>query len=104
MLLLASMETTPGGRRLDGVLAEAEATKRVVKSKCQAMYCHQADADADAVLLLMSSYDMFHFAGHGISDPVDPAQSCVIFEKYEWPSTSPVQGRLRVDRLFEVNF
>ena len=98
------METTPGDRRLDGVLAEAEATKGVVESKCQAMYCHQANADAEAVLLLMSSYDMFHFAGHGISDPVDPAQSCVIFENYERPPTSPVQDRLRVDRLFELNF
>ena len=66
------------------------------------MHCHQADAEA--VLRLMSTYDMFHFAGYGMSDPVDPAQSCVIFEKSEGPSTSLVQDRLRVDRLFEANF
>ena len=51
----------------------------------------------------MLSHEIFHFAGHGISDPSDPAQSSLIFEKANASSISLVQDRLHVQRLFDVD-
>ncbi|OQN95351.1 hypothetical protein B0A48_18737 [Cryoendolithus antarcticus] len=100
-ILLGTMEITPGEPPLHGVRAEADAVKSVFGIECRVS--HQKQTNAEAVLRLFPSNDMFHFAGHGMSDPVDPAESCIIFEKSDGASTPMIQDRLEVDRLFEAN-
>ncbi|KAK6421131.1 hypothetical protein LTR95_016845 [Oleoguttula sp. CCFEE 5521] len=100
-ILLATMETTPGEPPLHGVRAEADAVKSAVGIECRVT--HQEQTNAGAVLRLLPSNDMFHFAGHGMSDPVDPAESCIVFEKSDGASMPMIQDRLQVDRLFGAN-
>ncbi|OQN95332.1 hypothetical protein B0A48_18767 [Cryoendolithus antarcticus] len=100
-ILLATMETTRGEPPLHGVRAEADAVKSAVGIECRVT--HQEQTNAEAVLRLLPSNDMFHFAGHGMSDPVDPAESCIVFEKSDGASMPMIQDRLQVDRLFGAN-
>ncbi|RMY30595.1 hypothetical protein D0864_16930, partial [Hortaea werneckii] len=101
-LLLATMETTPGFRRLYGALAEADAVQEAVGVEHR--ITHRKQQNAEAVLRLMSSHDIFHFAGHGDSDPADPSGSCIILEKADPTSHLAVEDPLCVRDLFEADF
>ena len=100
--LVATMETTPSLPALKGVPAEADAIEAIIADNCRVT--RRAQPNAETVLQLMSSNDIFHFAGHGISDPADPAHSRLIFEKTENPSAPPVEDRLQVEQLLGVDF
>ena len=99
--LTATMETTPQEDSLNTVPAEANAIKEIVTTHRQVT--HREQSDAESVLHSMSNHDMFHFAGLRVSYAVDPARSCLIFEKAEASPMLTVQDRLQVQRLFEVN-
>jgi len=75
------METTPGESALEGVSAELSAIKDTVADNCQ--ITHRKQPNADDVLRLMSSHDMFHFAGHGRPHPLDPSKSCLLLSNWQ---------------------
>ncbi|KAF5976236.1 TPR domain-containing protein [Fusarium bulbicola] len=51
----------------------------------------------DEVLKGLKKCKIFHFAGHGQSDPADPSQSCLLLE--DWETNPLTAGTLRDHRL-----
>ncbi|KAH8663217.1 CHAT domain-containing protein [Ilyonectria robusta] len=51
----------------------------------------------DEVLKHLQTCKIFHFAGHGQSDPADPSQSCLLLE--DWKTNPLTAGALRDHRL-----
>lgn len=51
----------------------------------------------DDILEHLQKCKMFHFAGHGKSDPADPSQSCLLLE--DWMTSPLTAGDLRDHRL-----
>lgn len=95
-VLIVSMEVTPGtSTHLPHAIAEAQA----VESVCKAMSINTVRKDQctrAVVLEHLPNSDIFHFAGHGYTDNVDPAKSHLRLE--DW-MTSP----LTVADLIAVN-
>ena len=74
-LVLVVMEATPGFASLPFARTEAEEVKRICQSANLAVIeQHQKKPVLDA----LASCKIFHFAGHGCSDPIDPLQSCLL--------------------------
>ncbi|CAJ0541395.1 Ff.00g080290.m01.CDS01 [Fusarium sp. VM40] len=94
--LVVSMEVTPGtSTHLPHAIAEAQA----VESVCKAMSVKTVRKDQctrAVVLEHLPNSDIFHFAGHGYTDNVDPAKSHLRLE--DW-MTSP----LTVADLIAIN-
>lgn len=99
-LLLVTMPTTPEKDNLDGVKEEANAIQLCVGS-------HFAITRIDKptvsdVLRRLVSYDIIHFACHGVSHPEDPARSALILQKIDTDSTEAVQDLLTVQQVLET--
>ena len=94
--LVISMPETPNQSPL--VFADEEAA--VVKSFCDMMNLnttHGGLANCDNVLNHLQSCRIFHFAGHGLSDPREPEKSCLLLQ--DWQVKSLTVNRLRGLRL-----
>ncbi|KAL8364968.1 hypothetical protein RB595_003992 [Gaeumannomyces hyphopodioides] len=94
--LLVAMGETPGSKNLPSVQKEVDMLKGLcpsLKLKSVAL----TKPHKDDVLTHLEGCTIFHFAGHGRSDPVEPSQSCLLLEDCE---TSPLTvGDLRDHRL-----
>ncbi|RYP29513.1 hypothetical protein DL767_006703 [Monosporascus sp. MG133] len=99
--LLVAMRETPGlaaNRILPFTAAEVEMLnnicpslqlKPIIPTPCK-----------DDVLRHLPTCRIFHFAGHGQSDPMEPSQSCLLLE--DWKSNPLTVGDLR-DRKLQKN-
>ncbi|EFY88848.1 TPR Domain containing protein [Metarhizium acridum CQMa 102] len=89
--VLVSMETTPGHNHLPFVPLEMAKLERLCSSLrlqvCKPRPCRQD------VLAALNDCDIFHFAGHGKTDPDDPSRSSLLLRG----------GPLAVADLFETN-
>ncbi|KAH8154785.1 uncharacterized protein LAJ45_01316 [Morchella importuna] len=78
-LLLVSMAKTPGGGALPDAAKEIEGimdiTKGLVSSK------HLEHPSADDVLTQFGSFEVMHFACHGVSNPYDPSESHLMLQR-----------------------
>ncbi|KAH6874864.1 TPR domain-containing protein [Thelonectria olida] len=61
---------------------------------CQKMQVQRPDPHTKEVLKALRDCDIFHFAGHGSSNPLDPLKSALILDN---------QDRLTVSSLFDIN-
>lgn len=62
---------------------------------CQEIEVQRPDPCTKKVLKALRSCDIFHFAGHGSSNALDPSKSALILNN---------QDRLTVSSLFDINF
>jgi CHAT domain-containing protein len=46
---------------------------------------------------------IFHFAGHGVSDPADPSKSCLMFQIYKENGASLIQGLFSVEDISRMH-
>ncbi|RVD89553.1 uncharacterized protein DFL_000556 [Arthrobotrys flagrans] len=80
--LIASMPKTPGHPPL--CFAEREAS--TVANICQSLNLNTETPDLpygkDEILKQLQDCQIFHFAGHGLSDPTNPSQSCLLL--HDW--------------------
>ncbi|KAM0127188.1 hypothetical protein ACHAO1_009668 [Botrytis cinerea] len=89
LLVLVAMETTLGFTSLPFARNEAEEVKKICKSaNLEVIEQHHKKPVLDA----LASCKIFHFAGHGCSDSIDPLQSCLLL------------GDREEDRLTLANF
>ncbi|KJZ70857.1 hypothetical protein HIM_09771 [Hirsutella minnesotensis 3608] len=98
--LLIAMRETPdlsANRVLNFAADEVE----VVKKLCQSLQLRPISPAnrKDNVLKLMQACRIFHFAGHGHSDPEEPSRSCLLLE--DWKENPLTVGDLRDHRLQE---
>jgi tetratricopeptide (TPR) repeat protein len=79
--LLVSMATTPGYPSLCGAETETRlaarlypdsASKLILKNPCK-----------KDVISHLNNCEIFHFAGHGMSDPYDPSESCLLLNDWQ---------------------
>ncbi|EJT73617.1 hypothetical protein GGTG_07473 [Gaeumannomyces tritici R3-111a-1] len=89
--LLVSMKSTPGYAPLPYAEREAAMLEELCPS-LNATLIKPPERKAD-VLEQLGRCDMFHFAGHGVSDPSDPSQSALVLRDWE------DDGMLTVDDL-----
>ncbi|KAM5345797.1 hypothetical protein ACJ41O_011658 [Fusarium nematophilum] len=96
-ILLCSMPETPGLRSL--TFATAEAT--MLKDLCPALRLAAVEPPREkaAVLEQLRTCSIFHFAGHGLSDPTKPLGSCLMLE--DWKRGPLTVADLRDSRLQE---
>jgi CHAT domain-containing protein len=73
------MPTTPGQVDLLGVHEEVKQIEKIVGGRFSVRSL--AYPDTKEVLECLGDYDMVHFACHGLSDLVDPSESCLIFQQ-----------------------
>ncbi|TEY33873.1 hypothetical protein BOTCAL_0660g00010 [Botryotinia calthae] len=88
-LVLVAMETALGLSPLPFARNEAEEVKKICQSVNLAVI---EQYRKKPVLNALASCKIFHFAGHGFSDPIDPLQSSLLL------------GDWKEDRLILVNF
>jgi tetratricopeptide (TPR) repeat protein len=99
--LLVSMRTTPGNSDLNPCdLRFAEEEVKLLDtllppstSRVKVQQPHRGD-----VLDSLSTCTIFHFAGHGISDPLDPSKSCLLLD--DWVKTPLTFENLAELRLY----
>ncbi|CEJ93281.1 hypothetical protein VHEMI08880 [[Torrubiella] hemipterigena] len=79
--VLIAMENTPGALKPLQFAAEEAA---VVESLCDTMdiKTFRPAADKQGVSNLLPNCDIFHFAGHGCTNPQDPSQSYLALQDY----------------------
>ncbi|KAK6526093.1 hypothetical protein TWF281_011131 [Arthrobotrys megalospora] len=81
--LIVSMPKTPGQVPL--FFAETEA--KTVASICQSLNLETntkfLPTGKDEILKQLQDCQIFHFAGHGLSDSTDPSQSCLLLEDWK---------------------
>ncbi|KAL8367940.1 hypothetical protein RB599_003723 [Gaeumannomyces hyphopodioides] len=98
--LLVAMRETPGllgNKILPFAADEVEMLKKLCPSlqlRPVAPRLHKAD-----VLQHLQTCKIFHFAGHGRSDPAEPSRSCLLLE--DWKTSPLTVGDLRDHRLQE---
>lgn len=90
-ILLVSMPTTPGGRRLSStvpskgpsplksVVKEVEEILKVVEGKAQSVYLNRPSKED--VLKELATSHIVHFACHGVSDGKNPSESHLLLRK-----------------------
>ncbi|KJZ69755.1 hypothetical protein HIM_10866 [Hirsutella minnesotensis 3608] len=95
--LLVAMLETPDQRVLNFAADEVE----VVKKLCPSLQLRPISPAnrKDNVLKHMQACRIFHFAGHGHSDPEEPSRSCLLLE--DWKENPLTVGDLRDHRLQE---
>ncbi|KAG7404064.1 hypothetical protein Forpe1208_v015791 [Fusarium oxysporum f. sp. rapae] len=94
--LIVSMEQTPdSGRRLAYAVEEAGAVAEACKSM-SIKTIQRNQCTKETVLRHLQGSDIFHFAGHGYTDPNDPSQSHLRLQ--DWKSNP-----LTVADLFTIN-
>ncbi|KAF3940838.1 hypothetical protein ABW19_dt0205010 [Dactylella cylindrospora] len=80
--LIVPMPTTPGQSSLYYVQDEVETLKGICKDLHLVPIIPAVKRRAD-VLSLLRSCKIFHFAGHGKSDSVEPSQSCMLLDDWQ---------------------
>ncbi|KAF1963461.1 TPR domain-containing protein [Byssothecium circinans] len=89
--LLVAMQRTPGCSRLPFANKEVE----MLAGLCPSLQLKSVmpPQRRDAVLAHLRACKVFHFAGHGRSDPLDPSRSCLLLE--DWERSPLTVGDLR---------
>ncbi|KAH8796745.1 CHAT domain-containing protein [Hyaloscypha finlandica] len=96
--LLVAMHKTPG-LSTNGILPFAAAEVEMLNDLCPSLQLRPVTPTLrkDDVLQHLQACTIFHFAGHGKSDQVDPSQSCLLLE--DWETNPLTVGDLRDHRL-----
>ncbi|KAK3938436.1 CHAT domain-containing protein [Diplogelasinospora grovesii] len=96
--LLVSMETTPDCSSLHKVGAEVTAVTRFLSSGlCLKRPTVMQQPRKEQVLAGLKSCDIFHFAGHAMSDPADPSKSHLLLQDWQQDPLT-VQDLTELDR------
>ncbi|KAK6349149.1 hypothetical protein TWF730_009903 [Orbilia blumenaviensis] len=74
--VLVSMPKTEEYEDLPGTEPEVTEVKRILRGS--GFTCEDGSLDKDGIRAKLSDCDIFHFAGHGITDAVNPSQSGII--------------------------
>ncbi|KAL6825569.1 CHAT domain-containing protein [Trichoderma sp. SZMC 28015] len=96
--LIVSMQETPGlGDR--GRLPFASDEVHMLRDLCPQLQLAPVtpSRNKEDVLKYMPKCKIFHFAGHGQSDPMDPSRSCLLLE--DWETNPLTVGDIRDSRL-----
>lgn len=93
-VILISIPKTPGHKDLQFVTEEADKLENLCNS--MQMQVRKPLPVQKDVMFALNDCKIFHFAGHGITDPKDPSQSCLLLEDWH-------KEPLTVARLFETN-
>ncbi|RYP54761.1 hypothetical protein DL769_010292 [Monosporascus sp. CRB-8-3] len=98
-LLVAMHETK--GLSANGILPFAAAEVEMLNNFCPELQLKPITPipRKDDVLKHLQACRIFHFAGHGQSDPTEPSQSCLLLE--DWKTDPLTVGDLRDRRLQE---
>jgi methyl coenzyme M reductase subunit C-like uncharacterized protein (methanogenesis marker protein 7) len=96
--LLVAMHQTPG-LSLNGILPFAASEVEMLNNLCPSLQLQPITPTLrkDDVLQHLQACRIFHFAGHGHSDQVEPSQSCLLLE--DWKTNPLTVGDLRDHRL-----
>ncbi|RYP43130.1 hypothetical protein DL770_011836 [Monosporascus sp. CRB-9-2] len=99
--LLVAMRDTPG-MSTNGVLPYAADEVKMLEHLCPSLQLKPIipTLRKDDVLKHLQACRIFHFAGHGQSDPMEPSQSCLLLE--DWKSNPLTVEDLR-NRRFQEN-
>jgi len=98
--LLVAMPVTPG--LATGALPFAADEVSVLRATCESSLGLEPVCPLplkDAVVGELASCTIFHFAGHGRSDPADPSRSCLLLQ--DWEQNPLTVGDLRDCKLYE---
>jgi tetratricopeptide (TPR) repeat protein len=100
--LLVAMRETPG-LSFNSVLPFAEDEVAMLKQLCLSLQLETVEPQRlkDDVLVRLRTCKIFHFAGHGQSNPSEPSQSCLLLE--DWKNNPLTVGDLRDHRLQETS-
>jgi len=98
-LLIVTMPETPGEIDLPGVKREMSEIQLAVKSAFS--YQSLIQPNAKTVLEQVVQYDLVHFAGHGVSDRIDPFNSGLILQ--EGKGAAKKMDKLTVRQILETN-
>lgn len=77
-LLTVAMPTTPGHRELPGVIEEVTQVERLAQNSFTTQSLQWPSCDA--VMNRLADHDIVHFACHGLSNVLDPSESCMILQ------------------------
>ena len=96
--LLVAMHKTPG-LSMDGILPFTTAEVEMLNHLCPSLQLRPVIPTLckDDVLQHLQACKIFHFAGHGKSDQVEPSQSCLLLE--DWETNPLTVGNLLDHRL-----
>ncbi|KFY28486.1 hypothetical protein V491_00438 [Pseudogymnoascus sp. VKM F-3775] len=94
--LLVSMPNTPGQVPLQFTKSEVEVLDGLLPSLHMTSVKPERMRKAD-VISQLGSCDIFHFAGHGISHPLEPSRSSLLLE--DWKENPLTVGDLRDQKL-----
>ncbi|KAI9863865.1 MAG: hypothetical protein M1813_003517 [Trichoglossum hirsutum] len=100
-LLIVTMPTTPGERPLPGVTKEMSEVRIVVGTTFSVQSLVQPNAKK--VLDHLKHCDMVHFACHGVSDFMDPSNSCLVLQEDEEPQSMPKLDKLTFQQVSELS-
>jgi tetratricopeptide (TPR) repeat protein len=83
-VVLIAMPETPG-MLANGILPFAADEVDMLNRLCSSLHLkpNRPRPRRDDVLKSLQTCKIFHFAGHGRSDPVEPSQSCLLLEDWE---------------------
>jgi CHAT domain-containing protein len=79
-ILLASVQNADDQNLLEHVGDEVEALAKVLPGDLKPILL--SEPDKQDILSRLLSCAVFHFAGHGISDPLDPSESCLLVKDW----------------------
>ncbi|VBB73370.1 Putative protein of unknown function [Podospora comata] len=98
--LLVAMRETPD-LSVNGILPFAASEVEMLKDLCPSLKLQPITPTPckDDVLQHLRTCKIFHFAGHGQSDPMEPSRSCLLLE--DWKTDPLTVGDLRDHRLQE---
>jgi tetratricopeptide (TPR) repeat protein len=96
--LIVAMQDTPGLGQ-DGHLQFANAEMDMLQGLCPKLSLtpNMPQRCKNDVLEQLPNCKLFHFAGHGRSDPKNPSQSCLLLE--DWETNPLTVGAVRDSRL-----
>jgi len=100
-MMVATMSTTPEANPLPGADREGSELETLFGSIFSIRILPQPNVNE--VLKQLEHCDLAHFACHGVSDPVDPSNSCLIFEKSTLSPSVRTQDRLTVRQLSGIH-
>ncbi|KAK4031956.1 CHAT domain-containing protein [Parachaetomium inaequale] len=98
--LLVAMRQTPGLTK-NGILPFAWDEVEMLNRLCPSLGVDPIAPALrkDVVLHHLQSCRIFHFAGHGRSDPMEPSRSCLLLD--DWETDPLTAGDLRDHKLYE---
>jgi tetratricopeptide (TPR) repeat protein len=98
--LLVAMRETPG-LSINSILPFAEDEVEMLKGLCLSLQLKTVEPQRlkGDVLASLRTCKIFHFAGHGQSNPSEPSRSCLLLE--DWKDNPLTVGDLRDHRLQE---